>query len=212
MHRTFACFLLGALAVMGQPPANQQDRWNKVFASSDADFNRRPNAFLMKSVEGLKPGEALEVGMGQGRNAIALARLGWKVTGIDISDEGIRQANAEAKKQGVTINAILADADKFDYGHDRYDLIFATFMQQIFSDNAEKMLPALKPGGVIITEGFQDDFSKEIGRQLGYRVNELLRAFNTFRITYYEDTVGPADWNGGNPAPIVRMIARKERK
>jgi hypothetical protein len=74
------------------------------------------------------------------------------------------------------------------------------------------MLPALKPGGLSVTEGFQDDFSKEIGRQLGYRVNELLHAFDGFRIVFYEDTVGPADWNGGKPAPVVRFIARKERK
>lgn len=214
MHRTLAAHLFSALVALAQAPNPQlQEFWNKVFAGTDVmEFSRQPSAFLLKSVQGVTPGTALEVGMGQGRNTIAMARLGWDVTGIDVSDEGIRQALAEAKKQNVNIKAIMADADKFDYGSNRYDLIYATFEQQIFSRNAGKMLPALKPGGLIITEGFQDDFSKEIGRQLGYRVNELLHAFDGFRIVFYEDTVGPADWNGGKPAPIVRFIARKEKE
>jgi ubiquinone/menaquinone biosynthesis C-methylase UbiE len=213
MHRTLAAHLFCAIVVLAQPPnPQQQEFWNKVFAGATMDFSRQPNAFLLKSVQGLTPGTALEIGMGQGRNTVAMVRLGWDVTGIDISDEAIRQALAEAKKQNVNIRAIVADADTFDYGNNRYDLIYATFEQQIFSRNADKMLPALKPGGLIITEGFQDDFSKQIGRQLGYRVNELLRAFDAFRIVFYEDAVGQADWNGGKPAPIVRFIARKERK
>ena len=59
--------------------------------------------------------------MGQGRNTIAVARLGWDVTGVDISDEGIRQAVAEAKKQNVRIRTVLEDAEKFDDGNNRYD-------------------------------------------------------------------------------------------
>jgi hypothetical protein len=83
---------------------------------------------------------------------------------------------------------------------------------QIVTENADKIISALKPRGTIVVEGFQEDFSKEIGRPLGHQVNELPRAFDRLRIVLYEDTIGPADWNGGKPAPIVRFIARKERK
>src|SRR5690242_18010282 len=104
MRKTAAAYLLLVilgLALRAQPAAIQQqkERWNSVYTRSDAPFIRQPNAFLMKSVQGKTPGTALEIGMGQGRNTIAMARLGWDVTGIDISDEGIRQALAEAKKQ-----------------------------------------------------------------------------------------------------------------
>jgi 2-polyprenyl-3-methyl-5-hydroxy-6-metoxy-1,4-benzoquinol methylase len=163
-------------------------------------------------VQGKTPGTALEIGMGQGRNTIAMARLGWDVTGIDISDEGIRQAVAEAKEQKVDIRPILASANDFDYGTARYDLIYATFEHQIVTDNAAKIVAALKPDGMVVIEGFQEDMSKQIGRSLGHGVNELTRAFDQLRIVYYEDTVGPADWNDGKPAPIVRFIARKQQK
>jgi ubiquinone/menaquinone biosynthesis C-methylase UbiE len=211
MCRTIAVYLFVWTAVLAQAPAAQQQkaRWNKVFASGDVPFNREPNAFLLKSVQGKTPGKALEIGMGQGRNTIAMARLGWDVTGIDIADEGIRQAVAEAKKQNVKIDAVLADADQFAYGENLYDLVYATFEHQIVTRNADKIIPALKPGGTIVVEGFQEDVSKDVGRPLGYRVNELLRAFDRLRIVYYEDTIGPADWSGGKPAPIVRFIARK---
>ena len=216
MRQTFARCLLPVvlgLPLLAQAPSTPQqtERWNNVFTRSDAPFNRQPNAFLLKSVQGRTPGTALEIGMGQGRNTIAVARLGWDVTGIDISDEGIRQAEAEAKKQNVKIHTVLASADDFDYGTARYDLVYATFEHQIITDNAAKIVSALKPGGLVIIEGFQEDFSKEIGRPLGHRVNELTRAFDKLRILYYEDTVGPADWNNGKPAPIVRFIARKQQ-
>ena len=217
MRKTIAGYLLWGmfgLCLLAQAPTVQQqkERWNKIFATSDIPFNREPNAFLLKSVQGKSPGTALEIGMGQGRNSIAMARLGWDVTGIDISDEGIRQALSEAKKQNVNIRTVLSDADKFDYGNNRYDLIYATFMQQIVTNNAGKIVPALKPDGMVVIEGFQEDMSKQIGRPLGHRVNELPRAFDQLRIVYYEDTVGPADWNDGKPAPIVRFIARKQQK
>jgi ubiquinone/menaquinone biosynthesis C-methylase UbiE len=213
MLRTAGGYLLCIITLLAQTPAVQQqkERWNKVFVSRDVAFTREPNAFLLKSISGIITGKALEIGMGQGRNTIAMARLGWDVTGIDISDEGIRQAVAEAKKQNVNISAIVADADQFEYGENRYDLIYATYEHQIVTRNAEKIIPALKPGGMIVIEGFQEDMSKDVGRPLGYRVNEVLRAFDRLRIVYYEDTIGPADWNGGKPAPIVRFIARKPR-
>jgi ubiquinone/menaquinone biosynthesis C-methylase UbiE len=141
-----------------------------------------------------------------------MARVGWDVTGIDISDEGIREALAEAKKQNLNIHAIQASADDFDYGTARYDLIYATFEHQIVTNNAAKIVSALKPNGMVVIEGFQEEMSKQNGRPLGHRVNELTRAFDRLRVVYYEDTVGPADWNGGKPAPIVGFIARKEQK
>ena len=207
-------WLIFGTCLLAQAPTieQQKERWNRVFSGSDIPFNRQPNAFLLKSVQGKTPGTALEIGMGQGRNTIAMARLGWDVTGIDISDEGVRQAVAEAKKQNVSIHPILASADDFDYGTARYNLIYATFEHQLVTNNAAKIVAALKPDGLVVIEGFQEDMSKQIGRPLGHGVNELPRAFDQLRILYYEDTVGPADWNDGKPAPIVRFIARKQQK
>jgi hypothetical protein len=113
--------------------------------------------------------------------------------------------------RGDFLHAIQTSANDFDYGSGRYDLIYATFEHQIITDNAAKIVPALKPGGMVVIEGFQEDESKEVGFRLGHGVNEVLRAFDRLRIVFYEDTIGPADWNDGKRAPIVRFIARKEK-
>src|SRR5258708_5913914 len=54
-------------------------------------YNPEPNEFLVEMVRARKPGFALDVAMGQGRNALYLASKGWRVTGIDISDEALRE-------------------------------------------------------------------------------------------------------------------------
>ena len=57
----------------------------------------------MATVEERKPGRALDVGMGEGRNAVFLALKGWDVTGFEISDEGVAIAQRNARAAGVNI-------------------------------------------------------------------------------------------------------------
>ena len=59
----------------------------------------RPTALLVSATKGRRPGKALDIGMGQGRNSIFLAQQGWKVTGFDPSDEGIHQAEERAAEK-----------------------------------------------------------------------------------------------------------------
>ena len=64
-----------------------------------------------------------------------------------------------------------------------------------------------------MVEGFHRDLNRQglQGGYIGYRRNELLRAFDRLRVRYYEDTVSPADWEtSGQEAPIVRFIAVRE--
>src|SRR6188768_3099174 len=68
-------------------PADQRERWNKEFSSGIPSLrNAQSSEFLAAVIKGLKPGTALDLGIGQGRNAIYLAAQGWDVTGVDISD------------------------------------------------------------------------------------------------------------------------------
>jgi len=77
----------------------RRDEWqaaffDKTYTSQTPRFNSRPNALLVETVSQLnrKPGRALDIHMGQGRNAVYLARQGWLVTGFDYSKEGIAAA------------------------------------------------------------------------------------------------------------------------
>ncbi len=108
--------LLGALAACVL-------MFDKIYASATPNFDTRPNALLMAALDGRTPGRALDIGMGQGRNAVALAVKGWTVTGFDVSAEGLAVAKAQAARAGVAITAIQESDERFDPGTNQWDLI-----------------------------------------------------------------------------------------
>ena len=72
------------------------ERWNRILTNPKPTFNTEPNAFLVQIAKSRKPGTALDVGMGQGRNAIYLAQQGWTVTGFDPADQAVAAARDRA--------------------------------------------------------------------------------------------------------------------
>ena len=195
------------------PRKSSQEVWNELFAKR-AGREYQFNKFLAETVKGKQPGRALDVGMGQGRNALFLAALGWDVTGFDISDVGVKQARETANKRGLKLDVMVADVDRFDYGKQRWDLVVGMYMHEYLTRNAKKIVDSLKPGGMLVIEGIHRDINKDSlrGERYGHHSNELPKVFDQLRIRFYEDTVAPADWekSGGKPVPIVRLIAVKE--
>src|SRR6266487_356668 len=98
----------------------EPDRWDEVYARQPHLYTREPNALLAEVVRGLPPRTALDIGMGQGRNATYLAGLGWDVTGIDASAEGVRQV-------GEGVRAIHTSIEEFDLGSEQWDLILGMY-------------------------------------------------------------------------------------
>src|SRR5262249_17885418 len=96
--------------------------YDRVFANPP-QFQTTPSFLLVEAMNNRDPGKALDVAMGQGRNAIYLARQGWDVTGFDISKVGLTEATRLAAQAGVKINAVLASDEEFDFGVDQWDLI-----------------------------------------------------------------------------------------
>jgi 2-polyprenyl-3-methyl-5-hydroxy-6-metoxy-1,4-benzoquinol methylase len=81
----------------------------------------------MECIKGRRPGRALDVGMGNGRNSIALAQNGWQVTGFDIAALGVQQANLKAARLGVSLTTSVQSDQDFDFGVNRWDLIVLTY-------------------------------------------------------------------------------------
>jgi SAM-dependent methyltransferase len=170
-------------------------------------FSSNPSAFLVAAVKGIKPGVALDVGTGQGRNAVYLAREGWDVTGMDISQVALDASRANADKSSVSIRTEKAAYDTFDFGVNKWDLIVIVFAWAPVSNPAfvAKLRTSLRPGGVVLFEHFVGPRSPMV-RAL--KPNELKSFFADFDIVSYEETQGTADW-GGPGSHIVRMLARK---
>lgn len=212
-----AIIVVIALCVTGLVHAQEQrhprEAWNELFTKRQGrEFPH--NTFLADTISGRRAGRALDIGMGDGRNAIFLATQGWEVTGFDISDVGVQSARETAQKRGVKLEMLVDDADRFDYGRRRWDLVVGMYMHTVITRNAARIIDSLKLGGIIVVEGFHRDLNRRglQGGYIGYRSNELFTAFDRLRVLYYEDTVGPADWEqSGRDAPIVRFIAVREQ-
>jgi len=207
--------LLGMLVLCAQKPKNAGIPWDQIYLSPDGRVPVNPSALVLETTANLNPGTALDVGMGNGRNSIYLARKGWKVTGIDPSDAAIKQAQAGAAKLGAQIDARKGRFEDLTMGQGQYDLILCMYVNDLPVKQAKKIVAALKPNGVLIIEGYHADavFAnlKPDPPQSGYRSNELLRSFNELRVVRYEDKPAQAEWSNGpdGRAPIVRLVARK---
>jgi len=172
--------------------------WDKVFAATDNPiFTLQPTALLIDAIRGRKPGRALDIGMGQGRNAVFLAAQGWDVTGFDPSKEGVRIAQVNADKAGVRIHAVVARDDEFDYGLERWNLIVMTYVRDLTRADAEQFLKGLRPGGIVVYENGAD------------QKNEVLRAFLDYQVLRFEDVETKADWNPERETRIQRLVAQK---
>ena len=199
-----ALFLLPFLALpLAGQTANQQkvdEFWDKIYTSTDPIFTRRPNSLLVTVVEGRPPGKALDIGMGQGRNAIFLARRGWRVTGFDPSREGVRQARAEAQRLRVPLEATIARYEDVDLGTNAWDLIVMTYVRRVDAADAERVWHALRVGGLFVYEN----------NNVSEHTNDVLKAFLKFRILRFEEVEGVADWNRSKASRIERLVTQRQ--
>jgi ubiquinone/menaquinone biosynthesis C-methylase UbiE len=183
----------------------ERSMWNEMYRKS-LGFKQTANQHLMDSVKGRKPGTALDIAMGQGRNAVLLATKGWKVTGVDISDEGIRVARDAATKAKVKITTVQADVDTYDLGKDKWDLVTLIYAG---NDPAmiEKIKAAVKKGGLFVVEYFHKDATGSVGIG-GFSDGELATAFAGWKVVKDEVVEDIADW-GQRKLKLVRFAAQK---
>jgi len=183
------------------------EHWNQYFAAEYPAFNTNPNSFLVEMVKGRRPGRALDVAMGQGRNSLWLAQQGWDVTGFDIADKAMAGANEQARKLGVKIHTEVNTIKAFDYGEDRWDLILLSYAGA--GPSADRVERALKPGGILIVEAFHEDALKSmrIGGSL-FKTGELPARYPELRTIRYEEPIAMPDF-APKPARVVRFCALK---
>lgn len=171
-----------------------------------------PSEFLIESTKGRKPGPALDVGIGQGRNAVWLATQGWDVTGIDISGVGLAAAKANAAKAGVSIRTVKTAYADYDFGTAKWDLIAMFFAWAPVADPGfmAKIERALRPGGLVVFEHFVQDAEHPYPPMVrALAPGELRQIFSAFEIVFYDEKEGIGDW-GGPGSGLVRMIAKKK--
>jgi len=107
--------------------------WDRRYAEQDRMWSGQPNGALVAEVAGLDPGRALDVGCGEGADAIWLAERGWDVTALDVSGVALDRAAGHARDAGVTVawtHASLAEAAVSPGSFDLVSAHYPGFLRQ----------------------------------------------------------------------------------
>ena len=210
------------------------DSFNRVYGKSDDPFyyGLKPSKELETFLNETHPptGEALDLGCGEGRNSLLLARYGYRVHAIDVSSQGIQKLETYAQEHDLhNITCTVADVRTVQLPTAFYDAIVAvTILDHITQEEGRKvatsLINALKPGGFVFIETFTihdpgAKFSKEEGEvisetasfvQYYFQEGELADWFSTLEtlryeeIMKYDDSHGEPHYHG-----LARLIARK---
>lgn len=129
--------------------------WEDKYGARDGVWSGRVNAALAEAAEGLEPGRALDLGCGEGGDALWLAERGWTVTGVDVSPTALARAEVAAERAGLAdrVTWVAADLDTWTTPTE-FDLVTASFLQSpVALDRGEILRAAsarVAPGGHLL--------------------------------------------------------------
>ena len=183
----------------------EREQWNSTLRRQ-VGFKITVNDFLAQWAKGKKPGTALDVSGGQGRNSVWLATQGWKVTELDLSDVGLEIAKKAALAKHVKLDTIEADADTYDFGTAKWDLVTLIYAG---SDHDEilRLQRSVKKGGWFVIEFFGKATTAGSGIG-GFAPGELAALFPGWKIETDEVVEGTPDWGSGK-GQVARFAAQK---
>lgn len=131
--------------------------WDQRYSQKEYAYGETPNEYFRNQITALTPGKMLLPADGEGRNGVFAATLGWEVDAFDISTEGKRKAELLADKHKVSIHYVIGACGELAYPENSFDAIALIYMHlppSIMSGCHRQLVEYLKPGGVIIFEGY----------------------------------------------------------
>lgn len=198
----------------------EKEFWNERYASDGLVYGEAPNEFLVSVADRLpKKGRAIDIGAGEGRNAIYLASLGLDVMAMDQSEVGMRKAMERAKGLGLSLRTSVADLQDFDAGAASLDVVTSFFVHLPSALRAlvhGRVREWLRPGGVFVLEAYApEQLSRNTGgprdiarlASLETVVKELEGLVIEHRAALVRN-VSEGQFHSGEAA-VVQVVARK---
>lgn len=155
-----------------------QASWDERYSESTKVWSGNPNQRLVEQVAGLAPGTALDVGAGEGGDAVWLAQQGWTVTAVDVSEVALAKTAAHADEAGVGDRVTTLHHDLIAGGElpGGFDLVSAQFLHpplDLFTAIHQRLAAAVRPGGHLLVVGHHP-MDVETGVRSGHGHSELL--------------------------------------
>jgi cyclopropane fatty-acyl-phospholipid synthase-like methyltransferase len=137
---------------------NPQAMWDQRYLGHNFLFGEAPNHYLTCQQAHLKPGNALAIADGEGRNSVWLAKQGLQVDAFDFSPNALIKAKQWAQRNAAEVNFVCSDWQSFDWKPAHYDNIVGVFFQFAGPQDRAQIFKhidaSLKPGGVLLIQGY----------------------------------------------------------
>jgi SAM-dependent methyltransferase len=130
-----------------------QAAWDGRYADREQLWSGQPNGALVAEVAGLTPGRVLDVGCGEGADAVWLATNGWDVTALEVSGLALQRAAGHARDAGVAVRWVHAELASAALPPASFDLVSAQYPALLRTPDAAgecALLAAVAPGGVLL--------------------------------------------------------------
>jgi len=195
--------------------------WNERYSGDDLVYGEAPNDFLALVAKSFPAtGRAIDLGAGEGRNALFLASRGLEVLAVDQSEVGMQKAQRLARERGLKLRTQAVDLQEFDADHESFDVISSIFVHLPVAIRAAvhaRVGAWLKRGGLFVLEAYAPD---QIERGTGGPKDpELLASLETIlgelaglEIEHQAElvrNVSEGSFHTGE-ASVVQIVARKK--
>lgn len=167
-------------------------QWDQRYSRPTFIYGKAAAPFLAENYQYIPyEGTVLDMGMGEGRNAVFLAQKGYKVTGVDLSSVAVKKSYLLAQEFGVKIKGVVGSLKEYKIAPGSYDAIICFYW--VDRGMVEKIKSWLKPGGILIYEAHtfrekERDAAKRAEVSDNYlKEQELIRLFPGMRVLKYEE-------------------------
>jgi len=191
-----------------------RERWNRRYRERDRSADPAPASEWLSEnsaeIARRAPGRALDLACGTGRNALHLARCGFTVDALDVSDVAIAALADTAQRHGLAIHARVADLEREPLPTDRYDVVvLINYLQRSLF---EAIPSRLSSEGILVAETVTRAHIEQLGHLFDPRFvlepRELERAFPSLTVVRYREGVTE---RAGRPRAVASLLAQRQR-
>lgn len=154
----------------GSGPLSVAEEWDRRYGAEERLFRAEPDESLVELASKLKPGTALDLGAGEGRNALWLARQGWEVTAVDVSEVALGRLGATATSEGLGVDTVTDDIHDYlrsaSDSAQSFDLVVIAFVHPAPVERARLLAgaaEAVSPGGHLFVVAHHRDSLGQAG-------------------------------------------------
>ncbi|NIV96498.1 methyltransferase domain-containing protein [candidate division KSB1 bacterium] len=196
-------------------PHPERSRWNEKHTTRLEKGHDSEPAELLVNHESLlfshPKGRALDLACGTGRNAIYLAKLGFQVDAVDISDVALHWLRKQVRRLNLAVHPIQMNLEAAHLPKETYQLIVnVNYLERSLFQSIRQ---ALLPNGLLFFEAFTRDHMEKLGNQINPNFTlergELLSVFSDLEILYYKEKI-IAPKTPDRKRAVARLIARNE--